>query len=228
MWGRTRSSTRARVGALVVAALVAVTVGFAVDGATSSDVPRCERFAAQSAAREAVVTGSGPAVVVIGDSFSVGLGLDDPAHSWPTQLPGRVHVHGFSGSGFGLASGRCAGVSFWARAARAVRDEPELVVVQGGLNDVRTTEAELRTGVRRLLDRLHGRQVVLVGPPAAPSRAGRAAWVDGVLSDAAERAGVGYVSTYAWKLDYLEDALHLTRAGHREFGVAVARALRPR
>ena len=44
-------------------------------------------------AREAV-TGSGGRVLVVGDSYSAGLGLDDPISSWPSRLAGRVHVAG--------------------------------------------------------------------------------------------------------------------------------------
>ena len=62
----------------------------------------------------------------------------------------------------------------------------------------------------------------MVGPPAAPSRAGSVPRVDALLADLADRYGASYVSTLGWRLDYLDDGLHLTETGHREFGDLVA------
>jgi acyl-CoA thioesterase-1 len=67
-----------------------------------------------------------------------------------------------------------------------------------------------------------GRPVVVVGPPAAPSRAGSVPRVDALLAALAARHGASYVSTVGWRLDYLDDGLHLTASGHREFGDLVA------
>lgn len=216
------------VGAVAVAAAT-VGVGVAADDAVSGDVSRCERFAAQSSARERAVTGSGERVVVIGDSYSAGLGLDDPRTSWPVRLPGEVHVHGFSGSGFAAGSGRCRGVSYADRAARAVGRGAATVVLQGGLNDVRQPAEEIREGLDRALGRLAlaapGAEVVVVGPPPAPSRADGAVRVDSVLAAAAAAAGVRYVSLVDARLGYLPDDLHLTPDGHDAFGDAVASAL---
>jgi acyl-CoA thioesterase-1 len=210
---------------LVVAVLAALLAGSAGERALSDDAPLCERFAAQSLARERAVTGAGAQVAVVGDSYSAGLGLARPARSWPSRLDGRVHVFGFSGSGFSARASSCPAVSYADRVGRALRGDADLVVVQGGLNDFDQPVAAVRAGVRRLLAAVGERDVVLVGPPAAPARAERAARVDAVLADEAERAGVPYVTTYHLDLDYLRDGLHLTREGHRDFGDAVAAAL---
>src|SRR4051794_35680315 len=82
---------------------------------------RCQRFAADSRERAATVTGTGQRVVVIGDSWSAGLGLDRSAVSWPSRLGGAVHVAGFSGSGFSAHASSCDRVSFADRAPRALR-----------------------------------------------------------------------------------------------------------
>ena len=72
-----------------------------------------------------MVTGSGERVVVVGDSWSAGLGLDDPVQSWPSRLPGRIHVAGFSGTGFSAHASPCGRVSFARpRAGRARRAAP--------------------------------------------------------------------------------------------------------
>lgn len=202
---------------LVVSALI-----MQVADRAGADADRCDRFAADSAARAAQVTGEGRRVVVIGDSWSAGLGLDRPAASWPSRLPGAVHVAGFSGSGFGAHASACAGVSFADRAPAAVRGGADLVVVEGGLNDYDQPDAEIRAGFARLMRALDGLPVVVVGPATAPSRAAAVPHVDDLLASLAERYGVAYVRTSGLRLDYLDDRLHLTAAGHQVFGDYVA------
>ncbi len=191
----------------------------------SESASRCEQFRTASAERLALVTGSGAETLVIGDSWSAGLGLDDLADSWPTRLPGRVRVAGFSGSGFSADASECGEVSFASRAARAVTPATGLVVVEGGLNDVDRTDAEIEAGFAALVDVLGERRVVVVGPAAAPSRAAAAVRVDLLLRRLTEQAGWEYVAAYDWELGYLPDDLHLTPAGHAEFGDLVARAV---
>lgn len=120
-----------------LAVVLVVLVVLAPERATGSYAERCERFAADAEARAAVVTGSGTPVLVVGDSWSAGLGLADPSASWPARLDGRVHVAGFSGSGFSARASGCGDVSFAARAPQALAGLPAgtLVVVEGGLND---------------------------------------------------------------------------------------------
>ena len=207
------------VGALVLTAALTVLVGFRARGA---DVDRCQRFAADSRVRAAEVTGQGERVVVIGDSWSAGLGLAHPAASWPSRLPGRVHVAGFSGSGFSAHASPCGPVDFADRAAAAVRGGADLVVVEGGLNDYDQPDADIRAGFARLMRVLDGRQVVVVGPAAAPSRAAAVPHVDALLAALAARYDVPYIRTDGLRLSYLGDRLHLTPAGHQAFGDYVA------
>ncbi|WP_156388797.1 SGNH/GDSL hydrolase family protein [Nocardioides sp. Root151] len=214
----------ARVGVLLAVLLVSALSYALVERATGEDVPKCERFAAESLNRQQIVTGRGQRVVVIGDSYSVGLGLEDAARAWPRELPGEVHVHGFSGSGFSAHASPCGRVSYADRAARAVRGGADLVILEGGLNDVHSSETALRTGVRRVLGVLKGVRVVIVGPVPAPDRMPGAAHVDSVLASEAARAHVPYVSMIDADLAYLDGGLHLTRDGHRAFGdLVVAR-----
>ncbi|MFC6288238.1 SGNH/GDSL hydrolase family protein [Nocardioides sp. GCM10027113] len=216
---------------VLVAAVLAVHVAARAGGADSS---RCERFEAASVLRAQAVTGSGSRVVVIGDSYAAGLGLDDPTASWPVQLDGTVHVAGFSGSGFSaLASGCGPAVSFAARAAAAVRaagDGSEVgpalvVVVEGGLNDHDQPSRAIRAGFDRLMTALDGHRVVVVGPPSAPARLAGVPRVDRLLADLSAEHGVEYVATSGWTLDYLSDGLHLTPEGHRTFGDLVDDAI---
>jgi acyl-CoA thioesterase-1 len=212
--------------AMVVAVLVLVAAcaGVVLSLARAGDEAlHCERSAAESVARARIVTGHGARVVVIGDSYSAGWGLADPARSWPSSLSGEVHVDGFSGSGFSDGASSCGSAAYADRAA--VASGADLVVVQGGLNDTDQPADDVRSGVRRLLGALRGYDVLLVGPPSAPSRAAAAARVDVLLASEAGQAGIAYLSTLDLDLEYLDDDLHLSEAGHRAFGRAVARAL---
>ena len=194
--------------------------------AAATDARHCARLANVSAERAAADAGVGDSVVVIGDSYSVGLGLDRPAQSWPAQLDGRVHVAGFSGSGFSDRASGCDAASFADRAGEAIADGADLVVVEGGLNDFDQSAAAISAGFARLMHALDGKRVVVVGPVLAPSRAGEVPRVDRLLAGLARTAGATYIRTSGLELDYLDDRLHLTEAGHRDLGAYVAAALR--
>jgi acyl-CoA thioesterase-1 len=213
------------VAALFVALVTALLAVHLAARARGADASRCERFEAASVMRSRVVTGSGERVVVIGDSYSAGLGLAAPGDSWPTRLDGTVHVAGFSGSGFSVGASACPGVSFGARATDAVARGADLVVVEGGLNDHDQPADAIREGFDQLLAKLRGHRVVIVGPPTAPARAAAVPRVDALLEELAKQYDAAYVRTSGWTLPYLDDRLHLTPAGHRAFGDRVARAI---
>ena len=201
-----------------------VTSGLLVMTRAGADTDRCTEFRAAARERSELVTGSGDDVLVIGDSYSVGLGVD-ASQSWPTWLPGRVHVDGFSGSGFSRAASACGDLSYGARASRSVSDVSGVVVVEGGLNDFNQPRRAIRDGFSALMTELGGRQVLVVGPAPAPERAFAVPTIDAQLAGLSKRYGVGYLSMLDADLPYLDDGLHLTAAGHREFGDRVAAAL---
>lgn len=228
-----RPSRRAVALAVCLVLLAAVLVLQLAERARGTGGTRCERFAAASTERAGMVAGRGRDVVVIGDSWSAGLGLDEIGGSWPSRLDGRVRVAGFSGSGFSAGASGCGPqVSFAARAAGALRGGADLVVVEGGLNDVDQSDAAIRVGFRRLMDRLAdsgagpgAAPVVVIGPAGAPARAGGVTRVDALLGRLAERYAATYIPTSGLDLPYLDDRLHLTPVGHRIFGDAVAAAI---
>jgi acyl-CoA thioesterase-1 len=214
---------RHRAVLVTVAALVCALVATGVLAArASAHQSKCERFASASVKRAGMVTGSGERVVVIGDSWSAGLGLDRPAQSWPSRLPGRVHVAGFSGSGFSEQASPCGPVSFADRAPAALKYGADLVVVEGGLNDFDRSRAEIKAGFARVITAASAYPTVVVGPAMAPARASQVPRVDRWLRDLSAKYGVGYVSTIDLDLPYLDDRLHMQPAGHRLFGDAVA------
>ncbi len=154
---------------LVVAGLGALSVA----RATGGDSPGCDRARQAAADRRDLDTGSGTPIVVVGDSYSVGAGVA-PLDSWPTRLPGRVHVDGFSGSGFSAGASGCGPVSYAERAARAVAGRPgALVVVEGGLNDHDQSDEDIAAGFQRLTGRLAGHDVARRRPAARARPGGR-------------------------------------------------------
>jgi acyl-CoA thioesterase-1 len=206
--------------ALVLVAAVAATG--VISGRASAHQSRCQQFAVDAVQRAHLVAGSGERVVVIGDSWSAGLGLDHAAQSWPSRLPGRVHVAGFSGSGFSEKASPCGRVSFADRAPAALRNGADLLVVEGGLNDVDRTRAEIKAGFVRVMTYAAPYRTVVVGPAMAPSRAQAVPRVDRLLAHLSTKYAVPYLSTADLALPYLPDRLHLQPAGHRIFGDAVA------
>jgi acyl-CoA thioesterase I len=220
-----RRGTQLVAGAVLLVVTILLTVLASGGGATGADAETCARFSLQSQVRERLVTGQGSRTVVIGDSYSVGLGLRDPQGSWPSSLPGRVQVYGFSGSGFSAHASGCRAVSYAARAPHSLGSGADLVVVEGGLNDYDQPERAIVRGFRALMAELQGRDVLVVGPPPAPVRAAAARRVDTLLRAESTRAGVRYLSMRTRTFSYLDDRLHLTPEGHRAFGSVVARAI---
>ena len=215
---------RRRAVLVTVAALVCAlaATGLLAARAKGAGLTYCQRFAAASVQRAHFVSGSGERVVVIGDSWSAGLGLEHPEQSWPSRLPGRVHVAGFSGSGFSEHASSCGRVSFADRAPAALKYGADLLVVEGGLNDFDRTRAEIRAGFARVMASAAAYRTVVVGPALAPARAGAVPRVDRILSHLATKYDVPYLSMTDLRLPYLPDQLHLQPAGHRIFGDAVA------
>ena len=217
-----RGKLRRVVGASAVVTLLAALMAFYVADTADAGATRCQQHRIDARDRAGIVTGQGERVLVIGDSWSVGLGQDDLGRSWASELPGEVHVSGFSGSGFSAGASGCGRVSFHDRAPTALGVRPELVVVEGGLNDFDQPGAAIERGFRALMADLAGLRVVVIGPADAPARSGAVPRVDAQLELLSDRYGVPYVRTSDLHLDYLEDRLHLTDDGHREFGEAVA------
>lgn len=213
---------------LVVAAallLLGAFIAVRIADRAGAELAGCQQHRVDARERAAIVRGDRPSTLVIGDSWSVGLGLDDLSASWPSRLAGGVRVAGFSGSGFSARASRCGRVSFADRVRTAVAVRPDLVVVEGGLNDYDQPTNDIVRGFRDLMRGLAGQHVVVVGPASAPRRAGAVPRVDVLLTRLCEEYGVPYVVTSDLDLSYLDDRLHLTEGGHEEFGEAVAERL---
>ncbi len=213
------------VGASAVVLLLAASLAFYVADRAGAGATRCQQHRLDARERTALVTGRGARVLVLGDSWSVGLGQADLGLSWAARLPGEVHVGGFSGSGFSAHASGCGRVSFHDRAPSALASRPQLVVVEGGLNDHDQPAAAIERGFRDLMADLAGEHVVVVGPADAPARSRAIPRVEALLETLSHEYGIPYVSTSDLDLAFLADRLHLTEAGHREFGDAVAQRI---
>ncbi|MGH3350253.1 MAG: SGNH/GDSL hydrolase family protein [Nocardioides sp.] len=186
----------------------------------------CSRFAAESVSRAAVVTGAGQRIVVIGDSWAAGYGLDDPGKSWPAYLDGQVRVSGFAGTGYARSSmERCGPISFGERAADAVRPGADLVVLEGGINDAHREVEEAEKGFRETLDALKGHDVVVLSAPRVSTRAAAIKGVNRMLKRVSAEYGVTYINVFDLELPYQDDKTHLTESGHVQFGETVARRI---
>jgi len=186
----------------------------------------CTRLAAESVTRAAVVTGAGERVVVIGDSWASGFGLDDPGLSWPRYLDGEVRVSGFGGTGYshGLMV-RCGPISFPERVPDAVAQGADLVVLEGGINDSKSDLDDVEKGFRATLDELKGYEVIVLSAPKVNSRAKAIRVVNKMMRRVSAEYGVTYINVFDLELPMLEDNTHLTVAGHMQFGEIVARRI---
>ena len=225
------------VSALAGAALVATLAGCAGkdDGAlpgqdTSHGAAvtqdMCTRLAAESVTRASVVTGAGEKVVVIGDSWASGFGLDDPGLSWPRYLDGEVRVSGFGGTGYARGSmATCGPISFPERVPDVIAQGADLVVLEGGINDSKSDIADVEKGFRATLDELKGYDVIVLSSPRVNSRAKAIRVVNKMMRRVSAEYGVTYINVFDLQLPMLADNTHLTVAGHRQFGEIVARRI---
>lgn len=222
-----RPWSKARLSAVCAAVGIALApLALSVDPAAGTP-SYCPAYAADSLDRQLHPTGSGRRIVVIGDSYSLGVGLRDPSMAWPSMIPGRVQVFGFGGSGFSRDASLCGSdVAFARRAPEALQTDPDLVVIEGGLNDTTQPSDLIRTGFRDLLAQVGGRPTLVIGPAPAPDRVSGAARVDAILREESARAGKPYLSMLAEHYVYLgPKRLHIDLASHRAYAHRVAAAL---
>lgn len=225
------SAARIALGALLVAGLAAASV-LAVPGELSSTEPSAADL---SLPPDLGALPEHPRVLLIGDSFAEGYGASNVDAGWASiasrSLGWRTTFDAVGGTGYvkDLATDGRHGLDYPSRVGRHVRAgaEFDLVVLQGGLNDWRSTNAELgaavATTVRSARAAWPGAAVVVFGP-AEPLG-------DGVvrleklpaIRDAAEAEGALFIDTSLpepWinagnteQFD-LGDGLHLNDAGY--------------
>ena len=134
----------------------------------------CDLVRASVEGRGDAPVGTGPReIIVIGDSYAQGWGLRNPMLSWPTafahEADATVRVDGFAGSGF-TGSAFCDDEDFGARAGRLDLDPDDLLVVQGGLNDVNAAPEAIESAAVAVVEAsgADGGRGTAAGAPAGP------------------------------------------------------------
>lgn len=161
-------------------------------------------------------------VVVVGDSYALGFGINSAAGSWPRLMGEPVVVLAQGGAGY-TRNGSCDGGKYDGQVAAALRLHPRSVIVQGGLNDLGAPPKLLRTEALRVAAHLPA-ESVLVGPAAAPAASiTRERAVDAILRSVAAARRLRYVSLLPVipVRDFGPDGVHPTEAGERLIAAAV-------
>ncbi|WP_203138043.1 SGNH/GDSL hydrolase family protein [Microbacterium sp. JZ31] len=218
--------------AVTVSALVAGGATIVALARSQAEPPGCDDIRAyQERYGEIETLGEGAhEITVLGDSYSAGDTLRARGQRWTdalTQLDAELTVtlDAVPFTGF-VNSGACGPNAFTDRIDRAVAAADDVLVVQGGLNDVEAQPEDVADAAARVLDAADGvTHVLVVGPVDAPARDGERA-IDAALERAAAAHGARYVSALAWDLPFGADRLHLTAAGHHAYAERVLEELR--
>lgn len=170
---------------------------------------------------------------ILGDSWTVGEGLEEPSDSFAYLLAARsgwrARIAGDPGTGFTTA-GDC-GTTYLQRVSSIPRSA-SIVVLQGGVNDVARDpdlsgfRAAVALTVRAINERVREATVVVLAVPRLtyPSRA-RLEKVNRRLHQAARETGATWVAGGSWRLALQDDGTHPTGAGHRQFARRIAGSL---
>lgn len=177
-------------------------------------------------------------IAFLGDSYTQGVMLQaldqDYAAIAAREIGWRPWLAGRGGTGY-VNGGPCGGgASYAVRVPDALRAHPDVVVVEGSINDWRSRPRTVAAAARRvwaLIARDDPQaRVVALGPCRVPKLpAARIDALDAALRDAATGAGVTYVSALDWISRpglVIPDGMHPTIAGHVAIGARLAAALR--
>jgi lysophospholipase L1-like esterase len=228
--------TRRRLWLAVAVGLVVAVVAAGLAIATSEEpVDRPPCWAVLEAQRDlgpGPVTDGSPTIAVLGDSYSLGIGVSGPEAAWPAALGGRlgaeVFVDGVGGTGF-TTRGFCPDdpITYGERVA-ADPPDAEIVVVQGSVNDALGGRPDdVGEAARELLGDLEGvPTVVVVGVPVIPAaEAAELRAIDAALLQAAEEAGRVHVPLVDAGIAILPDRVHPTLEGQQRIAELVAAAI---
>jgi acyl-CoA thioesterase-1 len=191
---------------------------------------RCTTETAYAAEHGSIITAKDGirSLAVIGDSYATGEGLADRTKGWAYLLgqgtDWKVSINGFGGSGF-VNAGPCGGQVYADRVNKVLSLKPQVLIIEGGLNDVNSPASDVKAGASLVLGRVREvPTVIVVGPTNPPSGKDYSA-VEQALSEAAQANGRQYVSAHDLAVGFLPDKLHMTEAGHQTFAAKVKAAL---
>lgn len=216
--------------AVVVASGIAGVQTFKAIQAESSRAVQCEAVRAverQVGEERAAIATHVPEFVVLGDSYAQGMGLEDPLDAYPYLLDDRPLVNGSGGSGY-LSDGPCDDALFIDRLSSVLASEPEVLLIQGGIND--RSRGDVETAAGTLFDAAKSvspeTRIVVIGPfaPAAVAGTDLDAVRDGIRRAALERS-LDFIDPASWEFTVQDDGLHPNASGHVEIASAISEAL---
>jgi lysophospholipase L1-like esterase len=177
-----------------------------------------------------------PTVAVIGASFAAGTGAGAPEHAWPADLGRALHwrvvVSADPGAGFVSRGDHDRGpFDRLAGALDLPRLHPDLVIVQGGHDDIGQPADLIAQRVRQLIDTIHrqapGARIGVLSvfcDQQGPSPAARL--TDATIVNTARQADPSVLVfdplTGHWNFPRVHDHLHPSPAGHQDIADRVA------
>jgi lysophospholipase L1-like esterase len=180
-----------------------------------------------------------PVLLVFGDSYVEGAGATSPETSFPhtlaTDLGWRLETAGLSGTGY-LNPSAAGNLTYLQRVeALQVAEIPDVVLIEGGINDRDQTGDETAAAVdvvRAVQARFPGTQVVLLSAVDPQPVEPRVTEIDRDLARAARLARVPLIDAGGWVTAanagelISADHLHPSQAGHDRIGALAAAELR--
>lgn len=235
MFGSSQRVRRSRVYALLVVVVLVLTAMIVAgllwklgaddrvlssrNGTSAADCNRATGQATRSDANRAITVGS-ENVAVIGDSYTASPKTDGWAQRVGTVQRWTLFTDGVSGTGFS-SGGPCGSQEYSTRIVHALSLSPQILILQGGLNDTQFPSDVLRSDVGEVLRLSAGvPKVIVIGPTRAP-RVPRSADVDRTLGSVVTGPGRLYISTLDCQVTYGWDGVHPTPQGYGQLAKCI-------
>lgn len=180
---------------------------------------------------------SAPVALVLGDSYSAGVGASTPEGGWPAlvgaNLGWDMEVLSAPGGGYSLPGTNGQSIVGMFESTDIATLQPNIVIIQSGYNDTSAQDEDVRAAIGRLQDDLRAQlpdtPVVVVGQfwpgEPTPSSTARAATI--------QRAWSGYEGALVldpiaegWSTFNTTDDRHPDDAGHALIAERIVAAIR--
>lgn len=223
---------------LVVSAMVVAAVGVLLfwKSTQPDPTPSWTPVAQESATPEPSEASEPLDVVFIGDSYTAGDGLPfKTSNRWPRLLAAEVgwreYNYGMGGSGYTLA-GELEGADTYGERIATITEDPDIIVVSGGRNDIETRYQEsvgpFFTDLRAAFP---DAEIIAIEPfyddDIYPANLNT---LSALVQESVEAVGGRYIAGPGHALVghaewVLEDGIHPNVAGHAELAARIAAAL---
>lgn len=151
-----------------------------------------------------------PVVLIVGDSYTAGVGADQPDQGWAHLVAGSLgyptNIDGAGGTGFAWGGGPQDNQSreYEVRLRKIAEDPrfvPNVLILQGGQNDALITSLdEIQSATARAIEAARrfwpGVQVVVLGPSAPQPLAEELQGANSAVRAGAAAAGVPFIDAY--------------------------------